>query len=321
MNNIENYEEWLALANQAVRAALGDGQVVAALEEWGGGIHNRGYRLHLANGERLFWKVEKENIFPRTRRGQVENEVNGLRLAAQAGVDCPRLIGSDDTGQVAGCRYIMEEFVDGELLGEVWQNLSEAEQSRLWDAFQAEAAKLKTIQSRLFGDIYPGGLLGQHPSMQAMMASLSAILIEDAVTLGEYSGADLELIRRAHAAALPLFQYSGPAAFVHQDLHIFNVFAGHQNGSVQVGKLFDFGLCSFNAPYVLEYNEKAFDGQEARIARQYCVREAELHAYELMSKLEMVNFSTSFRWAPDKPYGYVARLKEYIALCQRACTL
>jgi hypothetical protein len=315
VNNVDHHQ-LLDRANRAVRAALGENWAVTSLEDWGGGAHNRGYQLHLEDGTRLFWKVEEETIFPRTRRGQVENEVTGLSLAAQAGVDCPRVIGYDFSGQVAGCRYLLAEFIDCDLLGQVMQTLSEAEQCRLWDQFQAEAAKLNRIHSNVFGNIYPGGPLGQHATLQTMMAAASALMVEDAETLGMFTNAELALIRQAHAAALPLFQYDGPAAFVHQDLHIFNVFAVQRNGSIEVGKLFDFGLCGFTAPYMLHYNEKAFNGQEARIARQYGVSEAELHACELISKLEMVNFSTTIRWAPDQPYGYVARMKEYLEMCK-----
>src|SRR5512133_1991847 len=135
----------LAQVNRAVRAALGEGSVVESIQAWGGGAHNQGYQLHLANGERLFWKVEREDIFPRTRRGQVEREVTGIRLAAQAGVDCPRLVGYDATGTIAGCRYILEEFIEGELLGEAMQGLGEQEQAAAMAEFQEKTARLADI--------------------------------------------------------------------------------------------------------------------------------------------------------------------------------
>jgi aminoglycoside phosphotransferase (APT) family kinase protein len=317
MSELDQYNNLLDRANRAVHAAMGESCTVTALENWGGGAHNNGYQLHLTDTSRLFWKVEKETIFPRTRLGQVENEVTGLRLAAQAGVNCPRVIGYDFTGQVAGFRYLLAEFVDGELLGEVWPSLDEAEQTRLWNQFQDEAGKLKRIQSSVFGNIYPGGPIGQHTSLNAMMTASSNLMLEDAQTLGEYSAEDLAIIRQAHARALPLFQYRGPAAFVHQDLHIFNVFAERRNGRVEVGKLFDFGMCSYHAPYVLHFNEKAFDGQEASIAAQYGVTEDELHAFELVSKLEFINFLTSFHWRANETYGYIEMSREYLEMCQK----
>jgi hypothetical protein len=84
---------------------------------------------------------------------------------------------------------------------------------------------------------------------------------------------------------------------------------------VEVGKLFDFGFCLFLPPYVACYNERAFGGEEARIASEYGVQESELHAFHLLFALEFCNFISAIRWAPEKPYGYLARLKEYLDFC------
>lgn len=313
-NHFEN-EDIVSRANRAVRAALGADRPVACSEEWGGGAHNRGFRLTLDSGERLFWKVEKEGIFPRTRRGQVEREVAGIRLAAQAGVDCPRILGYDAVGQIAGCRYLLEEFVEGDLLGEAMRSLGEAEQDALLAEFQARAGRLSRIQGEQFGEVDPGGPLGQHAAWPGMMAAFSTMLLEDAATLGCYTPQEMALVRRAHAAALAHFRYSGPPAFSHLDLHVFNAFAVRRGETVEVGKLFDFGFCLYLAPYVARYNERAFGGEEARIAREYGVEESELHAFHLVFALEFVNFIAAIRWAPEQPYGYVSRLKEYLEQC------
>jgi hypothetical protein len=149
-----------------------------------------------------------------------------------------------------------------------------------------------------------------------MMAAFSALLLEDAAALDVFTAEELDTIRQAHAAALPCFQYSGPAAFVHLDLHIFNIFAARREGRIEPGKLFDFGMCLYLPPYVLHYNEKAFDGQEAVLAREYGVSEAELRAFDLLNSLEFVTFLTSIRWKPDAPYGYKAKARDYAARCR-----
>lgn len=313
-NHFEN-EDILSRANRAVRAALDAGRAVVSVEEWGGGAHNRGFRLALDSGEQLFWKVEKEHIFPRTRRGQVEREVAGIHLATRAGVDCPRIVGYDTGGEIAGCRYLLEEFIEGDLLGEAMQSLGEAEQAALLAEFQARAGRLSRIQGEQFGELFPGGPLGQHATWPGMMAALSAMLLEDAGTLGCYTPQEMALVRQAHTAALAHFRYDGPPIFNHLDLHVFNAFAVRSGGTVRMGKLFDFGFCLYLAPYIVRYNERAFGGEEARIAREYGVGESELHAFHLVFALEFVNFITAMRWAPEKPYGYVARLKEYLEQC------
>ncbi len=318
MNNMLQDAEIIARANRAVQAASGEDRRVASIQEWGGGGHNRGYRLHLDDGSQLFWKVEKEQIFPRTRQGQVEREVTGIRLAAQAGVDCPRILGYDTTGNIAGCRSILEEFIDCDLLGEVMPTLGATEQAALLAEFQARADTLASIQGECFGEVTASGPLGQHATWPGMMAALSTLLIEDAETLGCFNAGEMAIIRRAHEDALELFGYGGIPTFNHLDLHIFNAFAVRRNGAIEMGKMFDFGFCLFLPPYVTRYNEKAFDGQEARLAVEYGVRESELHAFQVIFALEFVNFISAMRWAPDKPYGYVARQKDYLALCTEA---
>lgn len=318
MNTQNN--DLLSNANRAARAALGGEHTVVSIEEWGGGAHNRGYQLHLENGERLFWKVEAEDIFPRPRRGQVEREAAGIALAVQAGVDCPRILGYDTSKETAGCRYILEEFVDGELLGQVMPSLNEPDRARVMAQFQANAERLCQIEGELFGELTPGGALGQHPDWTEWMASFSKVLIEDAETLGAYSAEDMALVRRAHAAALEHFHYAGPPAFNHLDLHIFNAFAAVNDGQVWMGKLFDFGFCLFLPPYVTRYNQDAFSGREAQIAREFGVLESELHAFHLIFALEFTNFITALRWAPDQPYGYTARLSDYLEQCRAYCS-
>ncbi len=309
-------EDLLSNASRAVRAALGEPHAVLSIKEWGGGAHNRGYQLHLENGDRLFWKVEAEDIFPRSRRGQVEREVAGIGLAVRAGVDCPRVVGYDTSKETAGCRYILEEFVDGELLGQVMPSLNEPDQARVMAQFQASAERLCQIEGPLFGEVATGGPLGQHPDWTEWMAGFSKVLIEDAETLGAYSTEDMELVREAHAAALEHFHYAGPPAFNHLDLHIFNAFARIDDGQVSMGKLFDFGFCLFLPPYVIHYNQDAFGGKEAQLAREFGVMENELHAFHLIFALEFTNFITALRWAPDQLYGYTARLRDYLEQCR-----
>ena len=230
-------------------------------------------------------------------------------------MDCPRILGFDASGTVAGCRYIIEEFIEGDLLGEAMQALSEADQAALLAEFQVRAGRLARIPGGWFGEVAAGGPLGQHATWPEMMRAFSKLLIEDAQTLDCFTADELALVRRAHAAALGRFGYAGPPAFIHLDMHIYNAFAARKAGAVEIGKLFDFGFCLFLAPYVACYNEKAFGGQEARIARQYGVSECELDAFHVLFALEFVNFITTLRWAPDRPYGYVVRREEYLAHC------
>ena len=306
-----------AAAHRAVRAGLGSSYTVTAIERWGGGAHNTGYKLLLNDETRLFMKIEKDNIFPRTRRCQIEREVYGIQLAKEAGIDVPVVVGFDFTGRTAGCRYLLAEFIDRDLLAQALEHLTEEQAAPLLAEFEQIAARVYPVRSEVFGELYPGGWLGQYDSWREMQTALSAILLDDAETLGDYSASELADIRAVHDLALDAILSEGSAILTHNDLHIYNVFVEPDHGSLRVGKLFDFGLSLFQAEYMSCSGPKGFAGQEAEIARRFNVTESELCCHTLINDLEFVNFAGAIRFAPDKPYGCLARRKNYLASCRQ----
>jgi len=309
-------DEMLRLAGRAARRALGEGATVCEIERWGGGAHNDGFKLRLADGRLLFLKVEKPTIRTRTRRGQVQREVRGLALARQAGVDCAVVLDyAADGADGAGRRYLLEEFIAGDLLGEVLPTLPAEEQAALYAEFRERTDPLTRLHSDRFGEIYPGGALGQSDSWRDWLASLARILREDAAELGAYSPAEMDIITRAHEAALGRISYQGPATFVHLDLHEFNAFAAREDGRVRVGKLFDFGFCLYLAPYAAHYGPQAFGGEEEALAARYGAAADELRAFALLFGMEIVVFFNEIRFAPDQPYGYLAQTRAYLERC------
>ncbi len=302
-----------AAAQQAAHHALGSDATIVKVERWGGGAHNTGFKLLLADGRQLFMKVEKEDIFPRTRRCQIEREVYGIRLAAQAGLNVPEIISYDFNGQTAGCRYLLETFIDHDLLGEVLEKLPKDQHGPLLEEFQRKAEQIYAIRGDAFGELYLDGWLGRYASWRDMMGAYSTILIEDAQILGMYSSPEMAAICDAHAFALNAIRYEGPAILTHNDLHIWNAFI---EPPLRVGKLFDFGLSLFQAEYVSCFGQFGFDGKEVEVARRFCVNESELRGYSLINGLEIVNFLNAIRFAPDQSYGCSARQKQYFDSCQ-----
>ena len=121
-------------------------------------------------------------------------------------------------------------------------------------------------------------------------------------------------------AALWVFVFSVPweRILTHNDMHIWNVFVDTANGGApRVGKLFDFGLSLFQAEYLSCFGPDGYGGKEAEVARRFGVCESELRGYSLVSGLEFVNFASHIRFAPDQPYGWVARSKEYLRGCEQ----
>ncbi len=305
-----------AAAQTAVQLALGNGVSVTAIERWGGGAHNTGFQLPLDDGMRLFMKIEKEDIFPRTRRCQIEREVYGIGLAAQAGLDVPEIVGYDFTGQTAGCRYLLETFIDRDLLGMAVEKLSEGQRAALMEEFQHKAEQIYAIRGAAFGELYPGGWLGQYDTWREMVMAFSDIMLEDAGTLGYYSAQEMAVLRDAHTIALDAILYGGCAILTHNDLHIYNAFVEPKQDGLRVGKVFDFSLSLFQAGYLACFGQYGFSGKEAEVARRFNVTESELRGYELVSDREFVNFTNAIRFAPDQPYGYLARRRDYLAACQ-----
>lgn len=309
-------DDIMALAGLAARRALGEGATVREIERWGGGAHNEAYKLRLADGRRLFLKVEKPVIRTRTRRGQVQREVRGLALARQAGVDCAVVLDYDAAGNgAAGRRYLLEEFIEGDLLGEVLPTLPPEEQDALYAEFRERTNPLSRLHSDRFGEIYPGGALGQGDSWRHWLASLARILREDAASLGVYGPTEMDVIAQAHEVALGRIAYQGPATFVHLDLHEFNVFAAREGGRARVGKLFDFGFCLYLAPYAAHYGPQAFGGEEEALAARYGVAADELRAFALLFGMEIVVFFNEIRFAPSQPHGYTAQTRAYLERC------
>lgn len=306
--------KYKSIITEIVTGKFGQGRNVEYMEHWGGGAHNRCFKVGIDNPHcDLFIKVEKEEIFPRTRRCQIEREFYGNKLAASAGIPCPQIHGYSFDNLPA--RYIIQEFIDGKLLGEQINGFSDEEKQQIAISIRNIADRLQEIKSDVFGEVFEEGILLQHKTWKGMLAYLSGILIEDAAVLGIFSDDEIEIITKAHASALQTICYSGSASLVHLDLHEFNIFSDN-NCRAGISKVIDFGFVLFMAPYVSYYGPQGFSGNEEKLCGMFGMALEELKGFDIIFSLEFVAFVAGIRFAPDESYGYKARKEQYIAKCK-----
>ncbi|NLG50407.1 MAG: aminoglycoside phosphotransferase family protein [Chloroflexi bacterium] len=297
----------------------GNSAQVGQVEPWGGGAHNRCYRIAPQGGSwRYFLKVEQSPIVPRTRAHQIAKEVSGITLATGAGVPCPRLLRYDLTGDEVGWRYALFEFIDASLAGEVWSTLSPENQAAIRAQVEGLAARLDSIAAPFYGDTYAGGLVGQHATWQSAVIAWASLALEDAANLSIYSPAELALIREACAAVYPAFTSQIAPAFLHNDMHEFNAFVEQVEGQTRISHIIDFGYNLYAPRYLLNHMLHqmgcwGFSRQDT--ASLYPVSQEELDAWWFLSNVEMKVFLSAIRFAPDQPYGYVAQNAALLAEC------
>jgi fructosamine-3-kinase len=233
-----------------IQHATGSQAQVRHIQEWGIGALNKCYKVEvLAPGKTFFLKIENEDILPSTRRGQIEREVYSLRLMAQAGIPCPQMIDADCTRAVAGCKYMLEDFIDAQLFWEIKDELSSAEKEELKNAISQVLAGMQAITSPLFGDLYPGGAIGQYRSWPEAYIRMAILLLDDACQLAILQPPEQDMVEAALKRGAARLTADQPAGFYHGDLGLHNLLVSRADGLARLGQVIDFG----NALYVPLY--------------------------------------------------------------------
>lgn len=302
------------IVDEIVIREFGEKRNVLNIEQWGGGAHNICFKVIVDNPKQvIFVKIEKDKIFPRTRRYQMEREVYSNKLITASGVPCPEIICY--SFEKRPVRYIIQEFIDGKLMGELMDEFTDQEKSRAAYNIRKVADSLLEIQSNTFGEVFAGGEIGLHATWKDMLAHVSRVLQEDAGELDIFTVDEMNAISLAHSSALKYICYRGNPSLVHGDLHEFNIFADNTT-KTSIQKVFDFGFALFMASYASYYGPQAFAGNEKEISFISGVLPEELKAFDIIFSLEFVVFAASIQFAPDKPYGYIARKKKYVDKCR-----
>lgn len=293
-----------------VRELLGSTAKVKSVKKWGIGALNACYRVATTWQARVFFiKFENECILPTTRRGQIEREVNGIRLALAAGIDVPEVLAYDFSPDRAGRKYLVEAFIEGELFWEMRESLGEAN----WQALQADIeellARMRGITSPVFGDLYPGGVVGQHAEWSAAYTRMAEILLADTRALELFSPDEEQLVQTALVRGAQVERPNQAASLYHGDLGLHNLMADCSSGSPRLSKLIDFGNAFFAPQYANEDGVRAHGGfglDPLDAQAKYGVSKAAQAADNLLLWFEQVVFFANLQknhgWTPHFPF-------------------
>lgn len=292
------------------RDLLGSRARVESIEKWGIGALNACYRVMTTNPDGIYFvKFENECILPTTRRGQIEREVHGIRLARAAGIDAPDVLAYDFTPDRAGRKYLVEAFIEGELFWELRESLSEVERQALRADVEDLLARMRGITSPVFGDLYPGGVTGQHASWPAAYTRMSEILLQDGRALDLFTPAEEQAVQAALARGAQVERSTQLASLYHGDLGLHNLMVDRAGGIARRGKLIDFGNAFFAPQYANEDGVRTHGGfglDPLDAQARYGVSKAAQAADGLLFWFEQVvffaNLQKNHAWTPHFPY-------------------
>jgi hypothetical protein len=297
-------------AAHIAKKALGSQAALESIFPWGGGARNDCYGICTQHPTgKFFLKIEKGNDLPRTRWGQIKREVHGVRQMQAAGVPCPALIAYDTSGEEIGQKYALVEFLEEHLIWEFKDQLTSSDWAGLRQEILEIQDKMKQSYSPVYGDTYPGGVLGQYSTWQAACRSMGRLLLEDSLAMHVFTPGQQQVATNALEKVVSCLISRVPASFLHLDLGPHNVLAARGTDGVRIKAVIDFGS-SLYGPYYVEDNFRKFAGwglDEVDVCREYGVRECELRAVELLWSFEFALFAASIRWGE-----YQKRLDEFI---------
>ncbi|ADL52973.1 phosphotransferase [Clostridium cellulovorans] len=319
--NLEISEEFIGRVEQLLKKSQGEKCKLKVIEPYAVGANNTCYYLVTKNPDnKFFLKCENATIMPRTRCGQIEREVEGIKLMNKAGIPCKKIIQYDFTKEEIDTRYVLEEFIEGELLIEIWNDLNESEKQNIANEIEDIVEKMRNINFSYYGDIYENSIIGKYATWREAYLSISEILIEDARQLNIFTENELALISRATEFCSLKLSTNVPSSFNHRDLGTHNVIAINSEGVTKVGAIIDFGLSLAVPFYNFDYGIRKYGGwnfNEIDVLKKYNITKDEFDATELLFDLELTVFLASIEFAPDKPFGYISRIKVFVESCKK----
>jgi aminoglycoside phosphotransferase (APT) family kinase protein len=299
---------------EIIHHVAGPAAEIEQVENWGIGALNRCLKITTRHpAERFFLKIENDEILPVSRRGQIAREVAGNRLMNEVGVRCPEVLAYDCEGGALGIRYLVEEFIDARLLWELRDELTEADWDQLRIDIQDVLAKMQAAASPLFGDLYPGGWIGQFETYNAYYRRVGTMDLADCQRMDLLDEAAADLVRAALERAAEAVVYRGPAGFFHGDLGIHNLLAEQAQNGPRLGWVIDFGNALFLPAYMNEDGVRRHGGfgLPARDCTSYGVSPEAYTANDLLDTLNWTAFAGMLcrtgRWKKD-PREFVERL-------------
>jgi len=242
-----------------IKKNFGKKSVINLIETAKYGDINSCYVIEIKNPEKkLFLKVENDNIIPKFYYGQIEREHASNELMKKHGIPCPFVYRCDTEKTDIAKKYILTEFVDGQLLYDIWNNLTIEEKKQSKDEIIALIDKFESITSNCYGDIYRGGNKGEFSNYAEAFKNLAEILVSDYTDFALLDNNDLLIINTAIEKATLNLTNNFKPCFIHMDIHSRNLFAEKTDSGVKITAVLDFGNAMFGLPTTDEYRARTY---------------------------------------------------------------
>ena len=234
-------------------------EVLSVGQSWGG-IYNKLFVIETS--ERNFnMKAERKKIFPSTRTGQIENEVEGSRLFKQAKIRSTNIAAYDLTrDNEMGVPYIVYEPIDGDNMWELLNYpMDETIKSEAIRQVRDIYARMSAITNTHFGSLSPTGLVGWHETWADYYGAAFNMLIQDCIGINLFTEEELAIVKTA-VSYIPVNSENYRPAFQHGDFASQNFIWGHVCGEPKALYVIDFGNALWGIPHYDEYKMRQDSG-------------------------------------------------------------
>ncbi|MBP7175157.1 MAG: phosphotransferase [Thermoclostridium sp.] len=233
-----------------VQSLFGNHEKLLSAEVASAGDVNSCYVLKTSSFQnKVFLKIEKESI-PKFYDGQVAKEAAAIKLCTENNVPVAKVITYEAAKKNFGYRFMMTEFVEGEMLSKVWGKLDGEQKKAVKSSCLSLLNRFKQIRSPYFGDICDNGSFGKHSSWKDAFIKISSVAIKDCYHMGSLSQYDADIVQEAVIKCSESIKAAPFACFNHMDLHWNNIIVSQQpDGGIAFRSVLDFGSSVFGPEY------------------------------------------------------------------------
>jgi len=302
-----------------VKKAFGEKTIINSIETSKYGDVNSCYIITIKSLEKkLFLKVENDNIIPRFYYGQIEREYASIKLMKKHGIPCADVYRCNTDKTDISKKYILTEFIDGELLYDIWDRLTLDEKNQAKDKIIALIEKFENISSTYFGDVCIGGNKGMFNNYADAFKNLTEILIKDCTDFSLLNDNDRLLLNSAIKKSSLNLTNSFKPCFIHMDIHSRNLFAEKTKNGVKITAVLDFGNAMFGIPTTDEYRArtyKIFKEDSTYVPhnkKTYSLNIHEQFSVEILYDLECLLFEGMMKKSHCNRQKLLARCEAYL---------
>jgi aminoglycoside phosphotransferase (APT) family kinase protein len=194
---------------------------------------------------KYFVKIQDKKHLPDLYENQIEREVIGTDLCIREGIPCPRILDYN-----LNERFIITEYMDYELVGNIWKLLDIKEQKYIKDQAFAILDKMNHMESDYFGGIYKKGKLEQFSQWTDSYKNIVDTALRDCLRYKSLTENECRIIiDKVNENCIYLNRKTQQkAVFSHLDLHWNNIFI--DKNTKEIKGVFDFGSALYTPDYM-----------------------------------------------------------------------